>query len=87
MLSKKHPQEILYRSAQPILTPTLPQERSGTVANVVFPTGIDQRRDLDLPSRFDVYYGMADNSIGVARLDLPPLLPSMGLAAQPSGKI
>jgi predicted GH43/DUF377 family glycosyl hydrolase len=87
VLCKEHPQEILYRSAQPILTPTLPQERSGTVANVVFPTGIDQRRDLDLPSRFDVYYGMADNSIGVARLDLPPLLPSMGLAAQPSGKI
>ena len=27
--------------------------------------------DLGLPRRFDVYYGMADNRIGVARLDLP----------------
>lgn len=70
-----------------MLTPTLPQERTGTVANVVFPNGMDQRWDLDLPSRFDVYYGMADNSIGVARLDLPPLLPLVGLAAQPSGEI
>jgi len=87
VLSAKHPQQIRYRSAEPILTPTLPQERSGTVANVVFPTGIDRRRDLDLPDRFDVYYGMADNSIGVALLDLPPLLPSRGVAAQPAGKI
>ena len=83
VFSAEHPQQIRYRPPQPILTPTLPQERSGTVANVVFPTGIDQRRDLALPSRFDVYYGMADNSIGVARLDLSPPLPSMGLAAQP----
>ena len=30
-----------------------------------------RRDDLDLPNRFDVYYGMADSRIGVARLDLP----------------
>jgi predicted GH43/DUF377 family glycosyl hydrolase len=87
VLSAQHPQQIRYRSAQPILTPTLSQERSGTVNNVVFPTGIDRRQDLDLPDRFDVYYGMADNSIGVARLDLPPSLPTDGLGAQPAGKI
>jgi beta-1,2-mannobiose phosphorylase / 1,2-beta-oligomannan phosphorylase len=75
ILSKEHPREILYRSAVPILTPTLAAERSGTVANVVFPTGIDRRDDLGLPNRFDVYYGMADDCIGVARLDLPHLLP------------
>jgi hypothetical protein len=45
------------------------------VANVVFPTGIDRRDDLGLPDRFDVYYGMADNRIGVARLDVPEHLP------------
>jgi phosphomannomutase len=28
------------------------------------------------PDRYDVYYGMADNRIGVARLDVPKLLPS-----------
>jgi len=36
----------------------LPQERSGTIANVVFPTGIDRRGDLGSPNRFDVHYGM-----------------------------
>jgi predicted GH43/DUF377 family glycosyl hydrolase len=87
LLSAQHPQHIRYRSAQPILTPTLAQERSGTVANVVFPTGIDRRQDIGLPDRFDVYYGMADCSIGVARLDLPSLLPLVGVGAQPAGKI
>ena len=69
VLSKEHPHEIRYRSPEPVLSPVLPQERSGTIANVVFPTGIDRRDDLGTPDRFDVYYGMADNRIGVARLD------------------
>ncbi len=78
VLSKKDPHVIRYRSAEPVLTPVLPQERSGTIDNVVFPTGIDRRDDLGLPDRFDVYYGMADNRIGVARLDLPDWLPPGG---------
>jgi predicted GH43/DUF377 family glycosyl hydrolase len=80
VLSKQHPQEILYRSAHPVLTPDLTEEREGTVSNVVFPTGIDRREDLGLNNRFDVYYGMADNRIGVARLDVPEQLPA-GVAA------
>ena len=87
VLSKEHPRKILYRSAEPILTPTLPQERIGTIGNVVFPTGIDRRDDLGMPDRFDVYYGMADNRIGVARLDLPDSLPTGGVAAEPKGKV
>jgi predicted GH43/DUF377 family glycosyl hydrolase len=82
VLSEKHPGTILYRSVQPILTPTLPQEMSGTIADVVFPTGIDRRDDLGLPERFDVYYGMADDRIGVARLDLPRTLPTDGIPSR-----
>jgi len=70
VLSEKDPRVILYRSPDPVLTPELPQERAGIIANVVFPTGIDRRDDLGLPTRFDVYYGMADDRIGVARLDV-----------------
>jgi hypothetical protein len=81
VLSKEHPQVIRYRSTKPVLTPELPQERRGTVANVVFPTGIDRRDDVGLPARYDVYYGMADYRIGVARLDVPDALPPGGLAA------
>ena len=74
---------IRYRSPEPVLTPESPQERNGTVANVVFPTGIDRRDDLGSPDRFDVYYGMADNRIGVARLDVPEVLPPGALADPP----
>jgi predicted GH43/DUF377 family glycosyl hydrolase len=82
VLAQERPQVIRYRSPEPVLSPALPQERSGTVASVVFPTGIDRRDDLGAPDRFDVYYGMADDRIGVARLDLPAVLP-LGAAADP----
>ena len=87
VLSKEHPRVIRYRSAEPVLTPVLPQERRGAVPNVVFPTGIDRRDDLGSPDRFDVYYGMADNRIGVARLDLPDSLPPGGVADPPNAKV
>jgi predicted GH43/DUF377 family glycosyl hydrolase len=76
VLSKEHPQKIRYRSPEPALTPESPEELRGTIANVVFPTGIDRRDDLGTPDRFDVYYGMADSRIGVARLTIPEHLPS-----------
>jgi predicted GH43/DUF377 family glycosyl hydrolase len=87
VLSKNHPQVIQYRSTEPVLKPELLKERSGTIANVVFPTGIDRRDDLGSPDRFDVYYGMADNRIGVARLDLPEFLPPGAIADPPEAKI
>jgi predicted GH43/DUF377 family glycosyl hydrolase len=87
ILSKLHPRVIRYRSSEPVLTPTLPQERDGTVANVVFPTGIDRRDDSGTPDRFDVYYGMADNRIGVARLDLPDRLSAGTEADSPDAKV
>ncbi len=80
VLSQEHPRVIRYRSPEPVLTPELPQECIGTVADVVFPTAIDRRDDLGSPDRFDVYYGMADNRIGVASLDVPELLPPGALA-------
>ncbi|MFD0764642.1 hypothetical protein ACFQZI_07235 [Mucilaginibacter lutimaris] len=73
-LSAEDPYDIAFRSFEPILTPTLPEEKVGVIADVVFPTGIDQRTDIGMPDRYDVYYGMADNRIGVARLDLPQSL-------------
>jgi len=75
VLSAGHPSKILYRSLEPVLAPVDPHETQGTVPSVVFPTGVDRRDDLGTPDRFDVYYGMADNRIGVARLDVPETLP------------
>ena len=67
VLDSDDPRKILYRSAEPVLAPETENETSGIVPNVVFPTGIDARED----GRVDVYYGMADSCIGVARMTLP----------------
>jgi predicted GH43/DUF377 family glycosyl hydrolase len=87
VLSHKHPNVIIYRSPEPVLSPEAPEEVQGIVANVVFPTGIDRRDDLGRPDRFDVYYGMADDRIGVARLDLPEHLPEGTPADHPAGEV
>lgn len=75
VLAKDHPHRILYRSPEPVLTPETPQELTGMVDGVVFPTGVDRRDDIGRPDRFDVYYGMADDRIGVGRLTVPEMLP------------
>jgi len=71
VLQKEDPRHILYRSPHPVLKPELPEERQGSVADVVFPTGVD----LISEDRLDVYYGMADDRIGAAQLDVPENLP------------
>ena len=78
ILDIDQPDKILYRSPSPVLEPVLFEERIGIVQSVVFPTGIDRRDDLGTPNRFDIYYGMADNCIGVARLDIPDELIPLG---------
>jgi predicted GH43/DUF377 family glycosyl hydrolase len=70
VLDTDDPRKLIYRSPQPILTPRTTEEQVGLVRNVVFPTGLDQRDER----RVDVYYGMADSRIGVAKLELPASL-------------
>jgi len=55
------------------MTPETPYERRGVVDNVVFPTGIDPRKDLG-ERTYDIYYGAGDYSIAAARfsIDKPP---------------
>jgi predicted GH43/DUF377 family glycosyl hydrolase len=83
VLSHEHPRVIRYRSPRPVLTPELPEECASAMANIVFPTAIDRRTDLSTPNRFDVYYGLADSRIAVARLDPPPRLPPDACAESP----
>lgn len=80
LLNKDHPQIIRYRSVGPILKPLLSAEQHGTVPNLVLPSGISKRDDIGKPYSFDVYYRMADDRIGVARLDLPEHILQMTLA-------
>jgi predicted GH43/DUF377 family glycosyl hydrolase len=64
LLDPRDPSRVLARTAAPLLSPLVSEETNGIVPNVVFPTAIE---DVD-GQRF-VFYGMADSSIGVARLD------------------
>jgi predicted GH43/DUF377 family glycosyl hydrolase len=50
-----------------VLSPQSVDEQVGVVSNVVFPTGVVVQPD----GRVDVYYGMADQAIGLATTTLP----------------
>jgi predicted GH43/DUF377 family glycosyl hydrolase len=67
LLDLDDPARVLYQSPQPVLSPQQPDETVGVVSNVVFPTGVVAQPD----GRVDVYYGMADQAIGLATTRLP----------------
>jgi predicted GH43/DUF377 family glycosyl hydrolase len=69
ILGAERPTEIVYRSREPVLTPSQHHEQEGVVPNVVFPTAIDRTRDGHL----DVYYGAADSTIAAAHTRIPDL--------------
>ncbi len=67
VLALADPAQVVYQSPRPVLSPETAAEQHGVVGNVVFPTGI-----VVHPSgRLDVYYGMADQAIGLASGQLP----------------
>jgi predicted GH43/DUF377 family glycosyl hydrolase len=77
ILDGERPSQVLYRTPSPILEPETVYERSGLVANVVFPSATDLRADGAL----DVYYGAADHVIAAARVCLPSGIPMVGVNA------
>jgi predicted GH43/DUF377 family glycosyl hydrolase len=70
LLDKKDPEQVLYRSEKPILTPTEDYERFGKVPNVVFSCG-----QVMLEDKLLIYYGGADSVLCVATYELSELLP------------
>jgi len=64
LLDPRDVTRVIARTAEPLLEPETPDETTGTVANVVFPTAIEE-----IDGKRYVFYGMADSKIGVARLD------------------
>jgi predicted GH43/DUF377 family glycosyl hydrolase len=78
LLDPRDPRRVLYRSRRSVLSPQVAAECLGVVPRVVFPEGVDLRADGAL----DVYYGMADSRIGVARGYVADLLrPAVARAA------
>jgi predicted GH43/DUF377 family glycosyl hydrolase len=77
VLDAQNPRRIRYRSHVPVMVPELTGEQEGMVRNVLFPAGIDQRPEPGDWGCFDVYYGMADTRLGVARLHIPETFPEI----------
>jgi predicted GH43/DUF377 family glycosyl hydrolase len=70
LLDKNNPEQVLYRSEEPILTPKEDYERFGQVPNVVFSCG-----QVIMDNQLLLYYGGADSVVCVASYDLSELLP------------
>lgn len=70
LLDPADPTKILYRSSEPILSPSRDYEqKGGLVSNVVFTCGA-----IDWKGKYCVYYGAADGKIGVASINKQSLL-------------
>jgi predicted GH43/DUF377 family glycosyl hydrolase len=72
LMDKSNPEQILYRSREPVLSPEADYERFGKVPNVVFSCG-----DALVDNKLYVYYGGADSSLNVATIPFDKLLASI----------
>lgn len=72
LLDPNNPQKIIARSDKPVFEPVMPYEKVGQVPNVVFPCGCVAIKD----SLF-IYYGGADEVIGVATASLSKILETL----------
>ncbi len=70
LLDKENPEQVIYRSKDPILTPEKDYERLGKVPNVIFSCG-----SVLMDGKVLIYYGGADSVLCVVTYDLAELLP------------
>ncbi len=67
LLDAADPSRVLARTRLPLLTAETDEERVGIVGNVVFPTAV-----VDVAGALYTFYGMADEAIGLARVERAP---------------
>ena len=76
LLDMDNPAKVISRSDGPIITPTETFENEGFLGGVVFPTGIVEQEDNIL-----IYYGAADECVGVAAFSRESLIGSLSTQA------
>ena len=84
LASLDDPAKITYVSPEPIIEPEEDYEVKGWVPNVVFTCGVvpkykDSNEILDRDDDIMVYYGAADEVMGVAEAKIGELIPDIGL--------
>jgi predicted GH43/DUF377 family glycosyl hydrolase len=72
LLDRTNPARILRRSHEPIMKPTADFERTGFVANVVFPTALVERGEM-----LCVYYGASDTFVAMVEFSRKDLLAAL----------
>jgi predicted GH43/DUF377 family glycosyl hydrolase len=72
LLDLNDPKKIIGRTKGPLLSPEEPYEKSGYVANVIFPSGAIVIKDTLM-----IYYGAADTTVCKARVNLNDLVGSL----------
>jgi predicted GH43/DUF377 family glycosyl hydrolase len=72
LLDRNNPARIVRRSREPIMQPKADFERSGFVANVVFPTALVERGDM-----LQMYYGASDTFVGRVEFSREELLAAL----------
>lgn len=68
-LDLEDPLKVIYRSSEPVLEPQTDYEKHGFIPNVVFTCGAVEKNN-----HYFVYYGAADQVIGVATIDKQTVL-------------
>jgi predicted GH43/DUF377 family glycosyl hydrolase len=71
LLDLNEPYKVIRRAETPLLTPTEPFEIEGFFGNVVFTNGM-----VEKDGNIYIYYGAADESVGLAITDIDSLLNS-----------
>jgi predicted GH43/DUF377 family glycosyl hydrolase len=71
LLDLEDPSKVIKRASKPLLTPTEDFETRGFFGNVVFTNGM-----VEMNGKLYVYYGAADESVGLAITDAESLLAS-----------
>ncbi|QQG50308.1 MAG: glycosidase [Candidatus Berkelbacteria bacterium] len=72
LLDRQNPAFILKRTKTPLMSPEEPWEKKGYVNNVVFVTGVTERRGM-----LNLYYGGGDKVVGVAKISIDAVLESL----------
>jgi predicted GH43/DUF377 family glycosyl hydrolase len=69
LLDINEPTKVIGRLTYPLFSPTEEWEKKGVISNVVFPTATSLKGDI-----LSIFYGAADNVVGVRKLVLSELL-------------
>jgi len=72
LLDLEDPTKVIARLPQPLISPTRPWEKEGTVRNIVFPSGTAVFDDT-----LYIYYGAADERVATASVGLTSLLDAL----------